>query len=182
MPRARWATTTASAPPTGSTAASSAAVTDWTWGRLNVEIVSKLALGVTQQSTNIEGQTVLFTPDAPTQTAPGGILAQPTNIGNHFHQTFSMAPEGQLNLGYQITPWLQARVGYSVLYWTNVLRPGNTIDRTVNYNQVPSDPAFGMMPGGRQPAAVHSDPDRLLGRRASTSDCSSRSDRRCVTG
>jgi hypothetical protein len=116
--------------------------------RFTLEATAKIALGVTQQLTTIEGATTLTTPGAPSSTAPGGILAQPTNIGAHYQQEFSVVPEAGLTASYQVAPWLQARIGYSFLYWTNVVRPGNTIDRTVNVNQVPSDQAYGTLPGG----------------------------------
>lgn len=35
----------------------------------------------------------------------------------------------QIKLGYNITCNLRATVGYDAMYWTNVLRPGNQIDR-----------------------------------------------------
>jgi hypothetical protein len=121
---------------------------DLQMGNLGLETVGKIALGVTQQMTTIDGATALVTPGAAPQVAPGGILAQPTNMGDHFHETFSAVPEVDFNLTYKVTSRLEVRAGYSVLFWTNVLRPGNTIDRTVNWNQVPSDQGFGTMPGG----------------------------------
>ncbi len=118
-------------------------------GDLSVEAVAKLALGATQELTVIQGSTTLMKPGAAPVTAKGGILAEPTNIGRHFYQLFSGVPEGTLNLGYQVTSWLQLRIGYSGLYWSEVQRPGNTIDRTVNLNQIVSDQRFGTMKGGR---------------------------------
>ena len=52
-------------------------------------------------------------------------------------------PEGQLNLGWQLRPNVYATVGYTFLYWSNVLRPGNQIDRNVNASLIPTSQDFG---------------------------------------
>jgi hypothetical protein len=117
--------------------------------KFSFEATGKIALGVTQQLISMDGATTLATPGAPPVTVPGGILAQPTNFGTHYRQVFAVVPEGDLAVSYQITPWLQAKVGYSIIYWTHVVRPGGTIDRTVNVNQVPSDQAFHTLQGGQ---------------------------------
>ncbi len=114
--------------------------------KFNFDLTGKIAFGGTNQLTTIDGATALAPPGAQPASAPGGILAQPTNIGSRSLNTFSVVPEVNLALSYQVTPWLQARVGYSFLYWTNVIRPGNTVDRTVNVTQTPSDIAYGTLP------------------------------------
>jgi hypothetical protein len=42
-------------------------------------------------------------------------------------------------------------VGYTFLYWSQVVRPGNQIDTTVNTTQVPTHPEFGPLTGPAQP-------------------------------
>jgi hypothetical protein len=118
-------------------------------GDMSVEAVAKLAAGTTQELTVIQGSTTLMKLGAAPATAKGGILAEPTNIGRHFHQVFSGVPEGDINLAYQVLPWIQLRMGYSGLYWSEVQRPGSAIDRTVNVNQIVRDPRFGTMKGGK---------------------------------
>jgi hypothetical protein len=125
---------------------------NWCLDKLNVAVTGKLALGVTQEVITVDGSTSLLTPGAPTVTVPGGILAQPTNIGRTVRNEFSVVPEVGINLGYQITPNLKAVVGYNFLYWSNVARPGDQIDRTVNFTQVPIDPTFGPLNGAARPA------------------------------
>jgi hypothetical protein len=124
----------------------------WSLDRLDVAFTGKLALGVTQQLINVAGSTSLSTPGADTMTGPGGILAQPTNSGRFLRNEFSVVPEIGINLGCQITPNLKAVVGYNFLYWTNVARPGDQIDRTVNFTQVQIDPSFGPLTGAARPA------------------------------
>jgi hypothetical protein len=116
-----------------------------------VSLVGKIALGATQQVITVDGGSLLLTPGSPPVSATGGILAQPTNIGRSYHSAFSVVPEADLNIGYQITHWLRAQVGYSFIYWSDVVRPGNQIDRTVNPTQAPTDPNFGPLVGPARP-------------------------------
>jgi hypothetical protein len=125
---------------------------NWAQGGFDLSVTGKLALGVNQAQITVAGNTSLVTPGADTVTGPGGILAQPTNSGRVFRNQFSVVPELDINLGYQITRHLKAVVGYNFLYWTNLARPGEQIDRTVNFTQVQIDPTFGPLTGPARPA------------------------------
>jgi len=122
-------------------------VQDWEFGA-----TGKVALGVTYQTVNIQGATTLNTPGAPSVTAPGGVLAQVTNIGSYNSTPFTVVPELELNVAYQIRPGLLIRAGYDLIYWSDVARAGNQIDRAVNPNLVPSDQNFGTPGGPARPA------------------------------
>jgi hypothetical protein len=113
---------------------------------LTFSIRGTVAVGVNQQLVQIDGFTQLR-PD-PTDAnqnirrTAGGIYAQPTNIGRYFNSEFSWSSEAEFNFEYQITPSWTARVGYSVLHWRNVVRPGDLIDRRLDRRAVPSDPTY----------------------------------------
>jgi hypothetical protein len=124
----------------------------WQEDQLGVSIVGGVALGATQQLAFVNGATVLFAPGARPVAAAGGILAQPSNIGRWYHTSFSVVPEVGLDCGYQVTPWLRASIGYTLVFWSGVARPGNQIDRTVNPSQVPIDATFGQGGGPARPA------------------------------
>jgi hypothetical protein len=127
----------------------------WTWQgeALSLSAVAKLAVGSTVQHATIAGESFLQMPGAAAPvSAVGGILAQPTNLGRHAHSVCSVVPEAGLEVGYQLTPRLRATLGYSLLYWTNVARPGDQTDRVVNPTPVPTDPGFGMGFGPARPA------------------------------
>jgi hypothetical protein len=100
---------------------------------------AKVALGSTERTVDIHGTTQLN--DLSPQT--GGLLAQPSNIGNYHSSVFSVVPEVGFNLGYAITPRLRAFTGYTFMYWTRVARPGEQIDLHVNTSQFPQ---FGLAP------------------------------------
>jgi hypothetical protein len=59
-----------------------------------------------------------------------------------------VVPEVGVNLGYWFTPTWRAYVGYNTLYWSNVVRPGEQIDRVVDLTFVPNPPP-GVVPSGQ---------------------------------
>jgi Putative beta barrel porin-7 (BBP7) len=103
-------------------------------------VIGKLALGTMQQRVSVNG--VLETNDynnyGPTQTFSGGYFALPTNSGDHSRNTFAVVPEIALNVGYRLTPKATVYLGYSFLYASNVVRPGDQINRNINPTQTVS--------------------------------------------
>ena len=83
------------------------------------------------------------------------MLALPTNMGTYSRDDFAIIPEAELKVICRITERLEASLGYSFLYWTDVALAGQQIDTsmgqpTVNGNQLlggpllgPPNPAFG---------------------------------------
>jgi hypothetical protein len=118
------------------------------WGRVSADIRASVALGVTRQQLDITGFQVNA---APGQVTPdrfaGGLLAVGPNLGRFERDRFSVVPEVTVNLGYWLTPNLKAYAGYNFLYWSNVIRPGDQIDRVVDLTFVPNPPP-GVAPSG----------------------------------
>ncbi|MCI0684790.1 MAG: BBP7 family outer membrane beta-barrel protein [Gemmataceae bacterium] len=114
----------------------------WNCGRLNVELLGKVALGATQQRTTIFGVSVLDNQRNGHIETPGGLLALASNIGTYNQSQFGVVPEVGLNAHFDITPRIRARLGYSGLYWSGVTRPGDQIDRVINPKLAPTDQDF----------------------------------------
>ena len=123
----------------------------WEYCWLTLEGFAKLGLGITQQHTDINGSTTLITPGG-NQTVAGGILAQPSNIGTYNRAVFGIVPEFGLQVGVELTQCIRLQMGYSLLMWNHVVRPGMQIDRNVNPTQVPGSPTFGAISGPLSPA------------------------------
>jgi hypothetical protein len=100
-------------------------------------ITGKIALGWTQQEAHVAGNTRVTVPDQATVDQLGGLLALSTNIGKHTREKTALVPELAFHLGFQVTPNLQAYMGYTLLYWADVARPGDQIDLTVNTAFIP---------------------------------------------
>jgi hypothetical protein len=105
---------------------------------------AKFALGTMHDTVGIQGVTTLAAPGV-TTIAAGGLLAQPTNIGKYSHDRVAFIPEVGLKVGYQVNDHVRVYVGYDFLYFNNVVRPGDQIDRVVNVSQLPNitSPATG---------------------------------------
>jgi hypothetical protein len=123
---------------------------EWTWGRLSLDMTTKIALGASQERTVVSGATTVYPASGPGTSATGGILATTANIGNYYQNAFAVVPELDLNLAYAITPRLTARIGYSFIFWSNVVRPGDQVNPVVSPNLIPSDVSYGQA-GPNQP-------------------------------
>jgi len=106
-------------------------------GRWNVRGLAKLAFGQVQNHVRIAGSTTVSVPGDPIDRNPGGLLAQVSNIGVYNEFNWTLIPEAAMSLEYQIRPNLTLGVGYNVMWWMNVVRPGDQIDMVVNSNQIP---------------------------------------------
>jgi hypothetical protein len=106
--------------------------------RLFANLTGKIALGDTHQTVDINGVTTITTPGGLATVRPGGLLALPSNTGHFSRDEFSVVPEGGVNVGYQATNNLRVYVGYTFLYCSNVVRPGDAIDLRVNSTGVPT--------------------------------------------
>ncbi|HEV3083581.1 MAG TPA: BBP7 family outer membrane beta-barrel protein [Gemmataceae bacterium] len=112
-----------------------------------VNATGKIGIGDTHEVTNITGITAHFPFSGTPSQVPGGLLALTTNSGRARHDMFAVVPEVGLNVGYQINPLWRVFIGYNFLYLSDVARPGDQINRTVNPNFVPISQQFGTLPG-----------------------------------
>jgi len=110
-------------------------------GPITLEGLFKVGLGNMNQTVIVNGTTTV-TPTGTTAGAvtPGGIFAQPSNIGTQTHNHFCYSPELNANLLYNINSNWRAMVGYSFIYWNQVVLAGNQIDRNVNLGQATAGP------------------------------------------
>jgi hypothetical protein len=123
------------------------------WDRLSVDLNAAVSLGSTYQSINIDGFSTAVGPSGgPPAVSPGGIFAQPTNMGHYRGWDFTVVPEAGLKIGFQVWRNLQISAGYDFLYWSSVVRPGAQIDREVNLSQS-SLLGGGTLAGPAQPVA-----------------------------
>jgi hypothetical protein len=124
----------------------------WECERFFFDVYGKAAVGVNQQSVQINGISLLGDGSGTIlATAPGGILAVPSNMGNHTRSVVTVVPQGGFTAGINVTCWLRILAGYSFLYMDNVVRPASHLDRTVSSGQVPTDANFGATAGPMRP-------------------------------
>ncbi len=117
--------------------------------RLQFDLLGKVALGTTNQSVNIYGNTITSgTGVANPGTFLGGLYTQPTNIGVENQNDFTVVPQAQAKFSVRVLPRLRLFAGYGFMYWSSVVRPGDQIDRGINTNQ----PQGGILTGVARPA------------------------------
>jgi hypothetical protein len=111
---------------------------DWQGDRLSLALTGKLALGTTHEVVDVNGASTQSGPFAATPGSfAGGLFTQPSNIGEFSRNQFGVIPSIELKVGYQLSSRCKFLVGYDFLYWNQVARPGNQIDRNINLNQSP---------------------------------------------
>lgn len=101
-------------------------------------IRTAVALGLVHETIDIAGGQTILPPGGPVQQFNGGLLALPSNSGHFVRDRFAVVPELGVNVGYQFTENFRAYVGYTFLYWSRVVRPGDQIDRVIDVSQVPN--------------------------------------------
>ncbi|MCA9265564.1 MAG: BBP7 family outer membrane beta-barrel protein, partial [Planctomycetales bacterium] len=104
------------------------------WRRWTLEMLSKVALGGVQQEAILDGSTVISEVGGGTQTFPGGLLV--LDPITYDRTQFGVLPELGATLGCYLTPRLRATVGYTFMFLSPVIRPGNVINTTVNGDAV----------------------------------------------
>lgn len=127
---------------------------EFCYGRMFVNVLGKVALGVTHEVVDIHGATVITSPTGTTMVTPAGFLASGSNSGRFTRDAFAVVPEVGVNVGWQITGLLRAFVGYTFLYWSSVVRPGDQIDGGLSGTQIPTDTRFNPQTGPARPAVL----------------------------
>lgn len=102
---------------------------------------ARVSVGNMHQSVLINGSTTVN--GVVDQNQPGGLFTAESNIGNYSQDQFCAVTETGLSLGYYITPRTQLTIGYNLMYWSNIVRPGEQIDTVVDdLNVPPTRPTF----------------------------------------
>ena len=104
-------------------------------GRWNWLTIGRLGLGGTNERVAISGNSVATSLGGSPITTAGGLLAMPSNIGTYNHSGFTLVPQLETKLSFGLTPSIRLMVGYDIMYWTRVARPGQQIDTLVNPTQ-----------------------------------------------
>jgi hypothetical protein len=103
-------------------------------GYWSLDGLMRLSIGNMRQTVMIDGSTQIAIPGQATQTFSTGVLTQRSNIGDYFQDRFAVVPELGANLGYQLTQRTRLMAGYTFIYASNVVRPGDQIDTNINEN------------------------------------------------
>lgn len=106
-------------------------------GRWSVKMLGKCGIGNMNQQVTINGSTTNTPVGGASNTEAGGLFTQPTNIGTYDSNELVFIPEAKINFGYRATENWTFSVGYSFMYWTDILTAGDVLDTRVNPTQIP---------------------------------------------
>jgi Putative beta barrel porin-7 (BBP7) len=91
-------------------------------GPVFLEGWAKISAGAMDQIVEVTGNTF----SGPIVTSSGA-LTSPLSVGRHTRTRMEFVPETNIKLGYRFTPNIRAFVGYDLLFFTSVVRPGAQI-------------------------------------------------------
>jgi hypothetical protein len=100
---------------------------EWRWKWLFVQARAKVALGSMHEVVEIHGAASGASQLGVNPSVPFGLLAGPASSGHFSHDVFAAVPEGGLDIGVQLTEHLRLHGGYTFLYASNVVRPGDQV-------------------------------------------------------
>jgi hypothetical protein len=123
----------------------------WSRGRFFIDVLGKVALGVSVEQAGINGSTSYGTSQGQSGTLGVGALALPSNIGRYSQNRFAVVPEAGVNFGYALTQHIRLTCGYTLLYWSDVFRAGDQIDRGLNPSEVSALVGKGPLYGPARP-------------------------------
>jgi hypothetical protein len=104
---------------------------------IDASAFTKLGIGATWQHVNIDGSTTFALPGG-NQTVKGGVMALASNIGNYNRTVVGLVPEFGFQIGAHVTENVRLTLGYSILAWSRVVRPGMQYDHAINTGLAPS--------------------------------------------
>ncbi len=111
-------------------------------GPLSLDLLFKMALGNMRTKVAISGFTTATEPGQAPVVTQGGLLALPTNIGTYSSNDFALIPELGARLSYRLRRF-EVSTGYTFIYFSQVARPGDQIDRNLNLTQLGGQPLVG---------------------------------------
>jgi hypothetical protein len=96
----------------------------------------RVSIGNMSQRAEISGQTTIAVPDEDPEVSAGGLFTNAdTNIGTFNRNEFSAVSELGVTLAYHCGPCTKLTVGYSLVYWSDVLLAGEQIDPRIGEDE-----------------------------------------------
>ncbi|MBI3411004.1 MAG: BBP7 family outer membrane beta-barrel protein [Planctomycetes bacterium] len=114
------------------------------FGGWSLDFLGKVAVGGLHRVVTIAGQSRFNVPGATPTDFPAGLLALSSNSGRFGSSDWVTVPELGVNVNWHVSSRLKLRLGYSALLLTDVARPGDQIDLTINQALLPGGTGLGV--------------------------------------
>jgi hypothetical protein len=92
------------------------------YGSWSIDAAGKVALGANWEAVSLGGTTVIGG-----QVLPGGFLVSPASGGRYSGSVFATVSEIDVQVGYELMDNIRLQIGYSFLYFSDVVRPGEQV-------------------------------------------------------
>ncbi len=125
-------------------------------GYWTLDGILRTSFGNNLQKVDIRGSTASST-GTPASATSGFLALDGSNVGTYERSRFNVVPEFGATLGYQLTPQTRLTAGYSFIYWSSVVRPGDQIDTDINPALLPT--ALNPVTGALRPAFAFQESD-----------------------
>ena len=104
--------------------------------------LGRISIGNMHESMNIRGSTRFAVPGQPVENEATGLLAAPSNVGRYSRDEFTAITELGFNLGYRFNCCTQLNIGYTFIYWNDILSSGTAIDSSIGDDNGTARPQF----------------------------------------
>jgi hypothetical protein len=110
-------------------------------GALLLDLGARVGLGLNQEHLEATGRTLLTNSTGQTQYLFGGLFVPP-NLSRADRSPIGYMSEVNVRLGYRFARNWIASVGYTFLYWGNIIRPEGQINPNIDPRNVPSSLSY----------------------------------------
>lgn len=101
-------------------------------GPLTLDLTGKLALGPTKRALDTNSGIRIDEPNSMvTVNANNALYISPLNAGHFSRTSLAFVPEAMFKVNYDFNDHIRLTAGYSVLYISDVIRPGDQVDQNV---------------------------------------------------
>lgn len=111
-------------------------------GCWNLQWLARMSLGNMHESMRITGSSTIAVPNQTPVTTQSGLFATGSNSGQFSRDEFTAITEAGLTFNYRFAPCTQLSVGYTFMYWNDVLAPATAIDTTIGTSGNNTRPQF----------------------------------------
>lgn len=126
------------------------ALVGYTHGAFDLDVTGKVALGSMHQVVSRDGMSSL----TGAGTVPGGFFVLASNRGRMARNHFAVVPEVNVKLSLRLCEYAKVTLGYSYLFVSDTVRPGDQLDAQLNPTLLPLSPTFGQTGGTARPAPL----------------------------
>jgi hypothetical protein len=99
---------------------------------LGTDFLYKFAFGSMKQTANLSGTNTYFVPGVAPDPVAGGLYARGPAAGTFTRNKAAVVTEATFNVTYNFCKEAQVFFGYTIVYATSVIRPGEAINPVIN--------------------------------------------------